>query len=256
VRAADAGLGQPGMAGLLTEVERVLGNKVDSVEPIDGGYTPQVVSRLLFANGETLVLKAVPPASLDARLDWPGELQREIELYASHPELDRWRPELRAALANGGWRGLLMEDLGESLRPPPWTGAAVGSVAAGLAAMHESSIGAGHQIIHGDVRSDNLFLVPGRGLVLCDWAEATQGSALEDAVYWAVGVELEGGGQARDAFTRYTAVSGDAGEAAVHAAANKLFLLNRQRLERTDERVRVRELRIRELAVLGRWLAA
>ena len=149
-----------------------------------------------------------------------------------------------------------MEDLSESSRPPPWTGAAVGSVAAGLAAMHVASIAAGHQIIHGDVRSDNLFLVSGRGLVLCDWAEATQGSALEDAVYWAVGVELEGGGPARDAVARYTAVAGDASEAAVHAAATRLFLLNRQRLERADEPVRVRELRIRELAVLERWLSA
>jgi hypothetical protein len=244
------------MADLLTEVERVLGNKVDSVEPIDGGYTPQRVSRLYFANGEAMVLKAAPPASVDARLDWPGELQREIELYASHPELDRWRPQPRAALANRGWRGLLMEDLGESMRPPPWTGATVSSVAAGLAAMHGSSIEAGHQTIHGDVRSDNLFLVPGRGLVLCDWAEATQGPALEDAVYWAVGVELEGGGPARDAFARYAAVTGDPSEAAVHAAATRLFLLNRQRLDRTDEPVRVRELRIRELAVLEHWLSA
>lgn len=244
------------MAGLLAEVERLLSCAVDSVEPIDGGYTPQRVSRLHFANGETLVLKAAPPASLDARLDWPAELQREIELYASHPELDRWRPQPRGALAFGGWRGLLMEDLSESFRPPPWTIAAISSVATGLAAMHRSSIGAGHQIIHGDVRSDNLFLVPGRGLVLCDWAEATQGSALEDAIYWAVGVELEAGGPARDALARYTAVAGDAGEAAVHAAATRLFLLNRQRLERADEPVRVRELRIRELAVLERWLSA
>jgi len=244
------------MAGLLSEVERHLSCAIDSVEPIDGGYTPQRVSRLCLATGETLVMKAAPPASVDARLDWPGELQREIELYASHPELDRWRPQPRGALANGGWRGLLMEDLGASLRPPPWTGAAVSSVAAGLGAMHGSSIGAVHQIIHGDVRSDNLFLVPGRGLVLCDWAEASQGSALEDAVYWAVGVELEGGGPARDAFARYAAVTGDPSEAAVHAAATRLFLLNRQRLDRTDEAVRVRELRIRELAVLEHWLSA
>jgi hypothetical protein len=48
-------------------------------------------------------------------------------------------------------------------------------------------------VIHGDVRSDNLFLVPGRGLVLCDWAEAGPGSGIDDGVYWAVGVQLESG---------------------------------------------------------------
>lgn len=254
--AAEAGLLQHGVAGLLAEVELVLGSRVEVVEPVDGGYTPQRVSRLRIAGGETLVLKAAPPASVDARLDWPGELQREIELHVSHPELDRWRPALLASLASGGWRGLLMEDLGGSLRPPPWNDAAVGSVAAGLAAMHVASIGRGRQVIHGDVRSDNLFLVPGRGLVLCDWAEATQGSALEDAVYWAAGVELEGGPPARATFERYAAAAGDAGAAAVHAAVNRLLLLTQRRLERHGEPVRVRELRSRELAVLERWLSA
>lgn len=244
------------MTGMLTEVERLLGSQIESAEPIMGGYTAQRVIRLHLADGDVSVLKAAPPSTVDARLDWPAELEREISLYTAHPELDCWRPRPRAALAVGGWRGLLMEDLSRSSRPPPWTSAAVGSVAAGLAAMHVASSAAGHQIIHGDVRSDNLFLVPGRGLVLCDWAEATQGSAVEDTVYWAVGVELEGGGPAGDAYARYAAAAGDASEAAVRAAATKLFLLNRERLERTGEPVRVRELRIRELAVLRRWLSA
>jgi hypothetical protein len=246
------------MAGLLVEVERLLSSVVDSVEAIDGGYTPQRVRRLRLATGQKLVLKAAPPGSVDVRLDWPAELEREIELYRSHPELDRWRPKSRAEVSFGGWRGLLMEDLSVSFRPPPWTGAALQSVATGLAAMHAASIGAGHGIIHGDVRSDNLFLVTGRGLVLCDWAEATQGSVLQDAVYWAVGVELEGGGPACDAFARYASAAGDCEptESGAQAAATKLFLLNRRRLERPGEPVRVRELRIRELAVLRRWLSA
>ena len=251
-----AALGQTGVAGLLAEAERLLGCAIDSVEPVEGGYTPQRVLRLHLATGETVVLKAAPPAGIDARLDWPGELQREIDLHRSHPELDRWRPRPRGAPASGGWRGLLMEDLGKPLPPPPWTRAAITSVAAGLAAMHRSSVGATLPIVHGDVRSDNLFLVSGRGLVLCDWAEAAPGSALEDAVYWAIGVELEGGGTAREAYASYAAAAGRVEQAALRAATDRLIGLNRRRLQRPDEPIRVRELRLRELAVLERWLPA
>lgn len=254
--AAEAALGEPGLDALLAEVDRLLDGEVDSVEPIGGGYTPQRLSRLHLAGGETLVLKAAPPASVDARLDWPAELEREVELHRSHPELDRWRPRPRAAVAGGGWRGLLMEDLGGSPRVPPWTGSAIQSVAVGLAAMHAASGPGVHPMIHGDVRSDNLFLVPGRGLVLCDWAEAAPGSALEDAVYWAVGVELEGGGRADAAYARYAAVAGGSDELGRRAATAHLVRLNRRRLERSDEPIRVRQLRARELAVLERWLSA
>ena len=40
------------------------------------------------------------------------------------------------------------------------------------------------------------------------------------------------------------------------AAVAKLYMLNGRRLERTDEPVRVRELRSRERVVLQRWLSA
>lgn len=240
---------------LLAAAGRILGDRIEAVEPITGGYTAQRVGRLRLAGGQTLVLKAAPPAGVDARLDWPAELEREIELYTSHPELDRWRPRPWAALSAGGWRGLLMEDLSGAHRPPPWTDAALRAVAAGLARMHAASARAGRQIGHGDVRSDNLFLAAGRGLVLCDWAEANPGSALEDAVYWAVGVEREGGGWARDAYARYAAVAGAVSDAEVQAAAARLRQRHRRGLERVDEPARVRELRQRELAILDDWIS-
>jgi len=199
------------------------------------------------------VLKAGPPAAVDARLDWPVELEREIELYRAHPELDRWRPKFLADFTTQGWRALLMEDLGPSLRPPPWTETAVDLVSEGLAAMHSATASPGGCFVHGDVRSDNLFVAPGRGLVLCDWAEAHLGSCLEDAIYWAIGVALESGRPAADTLAKYTAFASEPDSGAICAALARLALMNQQRLQRRGEPAAVRELRSRELDVVRRW---
>ena len=201
-------------------------------------------------------MKAAPPAVIDARLDWHAELEREIKLYDSHPELDAWRPQFHGALDASGWRGLLMEDLGQSFRPPPWTDAMTHRVAIGLARMHGETRRGGDCVIHGDVRSDNLFLVRDRGLMLCDWAEARWGSPVEDAAYWAVGVECEGGELASDAYARYVAAAEELQASTLVPILRQLALLNQRRVERLSEPDRVRRLRQHELAAMRNWLSS
>ena len=244
-----------GLQPLLAQVEAYGVGPIVGIQPLCGGRTAQVVLRLIRARGEPLVLKAAPPAAVDGRLDWPAELEREIELYATRPELAPWRPELCGHFQAAGWRGLLMQDLGPSGPPPPWTPDAVQAVATGLAQMHLAAARGGGPLAHGDVRSDNLFLLPGRRLALCDWAEAADGSGLGDAVYWAIGVELEGG-CARGAYARYSAIAGEVDPGRLGAVIVELTRLTQQRLECADLPSAARRLRRRELDALRRWAGA
>jgi aminoglycoside phosphotransferase (APT) family kinase protein len=196
-------------------------------------------------------MKAAPPAAVDARLDWPAELLREIDLYASRPELDPWRPRRLADFEAAGWRALLMEDLGSSLLESQWSERTIAAVAAGLAAMHAATAARGFPLVHNDVRSDNLFLCSEGSLRLVDWAEAGPGTGLEDAVYWAVGVQLEGGGSAAGVLATYAAAAGDGDPQRAGDVLTRLRRLNLRRM--SDPRLpdRVRRLRRRELAVLS-----
>jgi hypothetical protein len=246
-------LAEPDLLRLLGGAELAIHKHVESTEQLWGGYTAQLVLRLRLGGGASCVLKAAPPAAVDARMDWPSELEREIELYRAHSELDPWRPKFLADFRTKGWRALLMEDLGASLRPPPWTETAIDLVADGLAAMHSATASQRGCVVHGDVRSDNLFVAPRRGLILCDWAESDVGTCLEDAIYWAIGVALESGGPAPDVFAKYTAFAGEPDPGAISSALAKLELMNQHRLQRRGEPAAVRELRSRELDVMKRW---
>jgi len=55
-----------------------------------------------------------------------------------------------------------------------------------------------------DVRSDNLF-VRDSHMVLIDWANPLWCSVTRESVYWALGVEAEGGEPAAQAHARYVA---------------------------------------------------
>lgn len=238
---------------LAEKVESALQGRIESAELVSGGYTAQRVLRLRMAGGESYVMKAAPPRGVDARLDWPAELEREIELYGTHPELDPWRPRALGEFRAGGWLALLMEDLGDSLLGSEWTESRLATVAAGLAAMHRASAAGSLGVVHGDVRSDNLFATEGGALLLVDWADWDTGSGVEDAVYWAIGVELEGGACAADALARYEAVAGRLPASEVDYAVASLRRSNRRRLRDPLLPEAVRRLRLRELTVLDRW---
>jgi hypothetical protein len=252
---APSGRAEEPFHDLTRMVERVLHRRVENVEPVPGGYTAQRVHRLRVAGGRSYVLKAAPPRAVAARLDWPAELEREIDLYRAHPELDPWRPCALGHFEAGGWRALLMEDLGASMFRTRWTESRTVAVAAGLAAMHSAAQARGSGLVHGDVRSDNLFLADDGGLLLVDWAECGPGSGIDDAAYWAVGVELEHGGCAPEVFARYAAVAAGVDAGGVREALSALRRLNQGRLTDPLLPEAVRELRLRELSVIDRWAA-
>lgn len=52
----------------------------------------------------------------------------------------------------------------------------------------------GRQLIHGDVRSDNVLLADGGGVVFVDWTSTCTGTGWFDAVAMVPSIELEGGG--------------------------------------------------------------
>lgn len=72
-------------------------------------------------------------------------------------------------------------------------------------------------VVHGDVRSDNMFLRAGR-LLLIDWPAAHWDSVARESVYWALGVEAEGGEAAPLAHARYLAYAGQLPERAIFGA--------------------------------------
>jgi len=111
---------------------------------LSGGYTPQLLCRLVLANGRRVVLKAAA-ASTDApgqmdwisgRIDWATVLRAEIRAYRVLPMLAAGQPEILADFEEAGWVALLLEDLSNAARIASWTGATVDLVACDLAAMH------------------------------------------------------------------------------------------------------------------------
>jgi hypothetical protein len=123
---------------LCRDVGRQLGRNVETIERLPGGYTPQVILRLRFAAGEPAILKAAPPPALTTgeHIDWTAMLRREIAVYRDLDFLAPWRPDLHGSGATDGWVWLLLEDLSEAQRVPPWSEGAIDTVARALAGMH------------------------------------------------------------------------------------------------------------------------
>jgi hypothetical protein len=125
---------------LCREVGRQIGRDVESVERLPGGYTPQVIVRLRLLGGEPAILKAAPPPALTTaeQIDWTTMLRREIAVYRDLGFLAPWRPDVYGSGTFDGWVWLLLEDLSDARRVPPWDDAAVDAVARALAGIHRS----------------------------------------------------------------------------------------------------------------------
>jgi hypothetical protein len=119
-------------------VERGLGARVRRAQRAWGGYTPSPTYRLRLEDGRRAFLKAVGP---DA-----SELTREM--FAAEERVYRelaavvgpWSPGFLGGVEVGGWRGLLLADLGPK-SAPPWHAGLVRAVARGYAAFHRSTLG-------------------------------------------------------------------------------------------------------------------
>lgn len=123
---------------------QVLGSTVAGVEALAGGYTPQSLCRLELADARTAVLKAAPPQSdPEQKTDWQEILRREIGVYKNMPHFAPWRPAFLGDFEAGGWVALLLEDLSDARRVPPWTAETISACARGLAEMHTATLSSG-----------------------------------------------------------------------------------------------------------------
>jgi Ser/Thr protein kinase RdoA (MazF antagonist) len=116
-------------------VEAELGAEVIRGARIWGGYSPAPTFRLRLADGRRVFFKATGP---DDNQFSRAALVREERFY-HHLEhvIAPWAPRLLAAIEEGGWRGLLLEDLGPK-SVPPWTDASARGVARGFGDFHRS----------------------------------------------------------------------------------------------------------------------
>lgn len=134
------------------------------------------------------------PAS-DRGVDWrPGDIDRVLAAVA---DLSTVRaPEALAPVPRGAprWPDLVRDGagrdafLGLGLCSAAWLDAA-GPVLVEAEARLDTG---GDQVVHGDLRSDNICLEPGR-VVFVDWSSAARGSAAHDVAQLLPTLHLEGG---------------------------------------------------------------
>ncbi len=110
---------------LRDRIHSMLGAAVASSIPAAGGFSPATRERLVLADGRRAFVKA---ATDEATAGW---LRDEWRVYGALqapflPRVMAWEPESAT---------LLLEDLGEAERAPPWTDAAVDAVLRGLDAV-------------------------------------------------------------------------------------------------------------------------
>lgn len=124
----------------MAAAEPVLGAGIDAFHAISGGYTVQHLARLELSDGTRAVLKAAPPGVADG-VEWGLQVRREIAAYRAWPFLAPWRPRMRATFVCDGWTVLVMDEVVDALRVPPWSASLLDAVARGLADMHAASAG-------------------------------------------------------------------------------------------------------------------
>jgi hypothetical protein len=109
-------------------------------------------------------------------------------------------------------------------------------------------------VIHCDVRSDNLFIRDGR-MLLVDWSPPIWDSPAIDATYWALGVELEAGIEAEEAYATYRSHGLDPGAEGLRGAVAMLAGLLLDRLQGNSSPPHIAELQLQLLPHALRWLA-
>jgi len=123
------------------------------------------------------------------------ELQRVLSATMELGDLVPRRPIRSLAEQYGpmfvGWRTLATE--APDAVTDAWCRDRLSELAATEARWEDAT--AGDQLLHGDVRSDNVLLTPDGRVVLVDWTATCIGAGWFDAVAMLPAVELEGGGQ-------------------------------------------------------------
>jgi hypothetical protein len=167
------------------------------------------------------------------------DLLREVASVRPVPDLPRVADRLSAS----GWRAVAEDPaplLALGLVTLPWIDAALPAL---LDAERDAPVD-GDDLVHFDVRSDNLCLLPDRA-VLVDWSAPARGNADVDVAFWAPSLRLEGGPIPE-------ALLPNAGPLAAVVAG---FFAARAGLPELPEAPRVRSIQQRQLRIALPWAA-
>ena len=110
-------------------------------------------------------------------------------------------------------------------------------------------------LVHNNVRSDNLFLDT-ETAILIDWDHAILATPAYDSVYWALGVEREGGPPAAVVHAHYEALAGPLPEAEVLGVLAFWLGYFVDHLQAARSRPVNQQLRREYLQLVVRWLVA
>jgi hypothetical protein len=80
------------------------------------------------------------PMLPDTLISTAGEILG-APVLATIPLLGGYTPQRSLRLVLDGWQALLLEDLGDAGRVPPWSDRSIDLVAAGMAEMHRATLG-------------------------------------------------------------------------------------------------------------------
>jgi len=124
--------------------------------------------------------------------DQVAEVLRAVDALGPAPDSPRLRSMAVALTGAGGWgavRTRLDRFDGLGVTPPEWIRAHLDT----LEAAADPALLEGPDLVHLDVRSDNLCFRPDGRVALVDWNWAGRGSRAGDVAFWLNTVKLEGG---------------------------------------------------------------
>jgi hypothetical protein len=217
----------------------------ESYLSIRGPFMPELVGFDDDGRWPLLVLEDLshadwPPPWDDARVAAVRETLREV--HATRPPAGLARPVERIESLATGWDEV-------AARPDPFLSVGLADrewLARSLPALVEASRAAvleGDELLHFDVRSDNICFARGRA-VLVDWNLAARGCGAFDLAFWLPSLAAEGGPQPHDILPG----------AAEYAALISGFFAARVGLPPPPTAPDVREVQRRQLVVALDWV--
>ena len=166
-----------------------------------GAPAPELLHVLDDGEWIALIFEEVA-GSLPATPWIPGELDRVIDAIRRLGELVPTAPLRTLAEHYGamftGWRTLAAE--GPAAVGDDWCRERLDELVAAEARWEAATAGEG--LIHGDIRSDNVLLLPDGRVVFVDWTSTCTGAGWFEVLAMLPSVELEGGGAPESVMTR------------------------------------------------------
>lgn len=167
------------------EIARVCGSPVVEAVSQAGGYGPGLAATLVFED----VDGRLPTTPWDR-----GELEQVVAATVALADVEIRAPLPTVAGEFGplfdGWRVLTGE--APDAVDDPWCRARLVELAEVEARWEDAA--AGDQLVHGDLRSDNILITGAGEVVFVDWSSSCVGAAWFDLVCMLPSIELEGGG--------------------------------------------------------------